>query len=236
MPGTRGRHHNDSTPSPSRLTVEPRGGASRAGPPNDLRVGKARLAVLAASYFRRLTVLFEKIDHDAVARLAEVILEARERGATTFVFGNGGSAATASHFANDIGIGTRTWDRPFRILSLSDNAAVLTAIANDYGYDVVFSRQLATQMQPGDVVIALSASGNSPNVLEAVKYANVHGAVTVGLTGFDGGQLRRIAQLGVHVATAKGEYGPVEDVHMVLGHVLTASLLAACQPVAEAQA
>ena len=115
--------------------------------------------------------------------------------------------------------------RPFRAISLTDNVPVLTAIANDYGYDEIFLKQLEVLMSPGDVVVAISVSGNSPNVLRAVEYAQAHGATTVALTGFDGGKLRPLAQLGVHVPTTRGEYGPAEDVHMILDHLVSACLM-----------
>jgi len=235
MAGRAERQHRVHTTNGPALALEPGGAVSSASTPDTSPHGAAGAAAFAAAYFRKLTTLLSQVDTAAIATVAQALLDARERGARVFVFGNGGSAATASHFANDIGIGTRTWDRPFRVLSLSENTAILTAIANDFGYDQIFTRQLATQMLPGDVVIAISASGNSANVIAAVEYANRAGGISVGLTGFDGGRLRRIVHLGVHVPTAKGEYGPVEDVHMVLDHLLGGYLLEACQPLAAAQ-
>jgi len=178
-------------------------------------------ADFARAYLDHLTRVVRRIDSDEIARFVAIIEEARERGACIFFIGNGGSAATASHFANDIAIGTRTGDgKPFRALSLTDNAAVMTAIANDDGYDDIFVQQLRALMQPGDVVVAISASGRSPNVVNAIEYANANDAVTVALTGFAGGPLREIARHGVHVPTGEGEYGPVEDVHMILDHLV----------------
>ena len=183
----------------------------------------------ARQYLDRLQRLLIDLDTGAIARFVNALLVARERGARMFFIGNGGSAATASHFANDVGIGNRSWANPFRAVSLVDNVPVLTALANDYGYDQVFTLQLKTQMSPGDVVIAISASGNSPNLVGAMEYANANGALTVALTGFDGGRLRDLAQICIHVPTAKGEYGPVEDVHMVLDHLVGAYLNALCR-------
>jgi D-sedoheptulose 7-phosphate isomerase len=183
----------------------------------------------AREYVRHLTSVLASIDAAAVASFAGVLLEARSRGAAVFFIGNGGSAATASHFANDLAIGTCAWEKPFRVSSLTDNVPVLTALANDLGYEEVFVRQLQVMLQPGDVLVAISASGNSPNVLRAVEYANAHEAVTVGLTGFDGGRLRQIVKVAVHVPTGHGEYGPVEDAHMVLDHLLGAFLKLACR-------
>lgn len=186
-------------------------------------------AYFARGYLDYLSEVLAQLDVAAIAAFTEVLLQARERGARIFFIGNGGSAATASHFANDIAIGSRSWVKPFRALSLTDNVAVLTAIANDYGYAEIFTLQLKTQMAPGDVVVAISVSGNSSNVVQAVEYANAHGAITVGLTGFDGGQLKRLAQFVVHVPTNKGEYGPAEDVHMILDHLVGTFLMQLCR-------
>jgi D-sedoheptulose 7-phosphate isomerase len=111
--------------------------------------------------------------------------------------------------------------RPFRAISLVDNQALLTAQANDEGYDSVFVAQLESLLRPGDVVLGITASGNSPNLIEAFSFARAHGAVTVGLLGFDGGRLRELSDVAVTVRTAKGEYGPVEDLHLVIDHIVT---------------
>ena len=186
-------------------------------------------AEFARGYLTYLSDILAKLDTSAIAAFIETLSEARERGAGIFFIGNGGSAATASHFANDIAIGCRTWERPFRAQSLTDNVPIMTAIANDFGYEHVFTLQLKTLMKPGDVVVAISASGNSPNVVNAVEWANAQGAKTIALTGFDGGKLRQTAHIGVHVPTNKGEYGPVEDVHMVLDHLVGAFLMNLCR-------
>jgi D-sedoheptulose 7-phosphate isomerase len=174
----------------------------------------------AKSYFGYLSEIFSKIDTNQIAQFIETILDARERGARVFFIGNGGSAATASHFANDLSVGTRSKGKPFKVISLSDNAAVMTAIGNDYGYEFIFQKQLQALMEPGDVVVAISASGNSPNLVTAFEYANQMKATTVALTGFDGGKLKQMATYAVHVPSNKGEYGPVEDLHMIFDHVV----------------
>lgn len=183
----------------------------------------------ARGYLDYVSEILAAMDEGEIAKFVDTLVDARTRDARIFFIGNGGSAATASHFANDVAIGTRTWERPFRAVSLTDNVAVITAIANDYGYEHIFTLQLKTMMQPGDVVVAISASGNSPNVISAVQWANENGAITIGLTGFDGGQLRQSARFGVHVPTNKGEYGPVEDVHMILDHLVGAFLMNLCR-------
>lgn len=181
-------------------------------------------ATFARGYLDYLSEVIARLDENSIAAFIEVLLEARERGARIFFIGNGGSAATASHFANDIAIGTRAREKPFRAVSLTDNVAVMTAIANDDGYDQVFVQQLQTNLVSGDVVVAISASGNSPNVVKAVDYANERDCLTVALTGFDGGALAKKATLNVHIPTNKGEYGPAEDGHMILDHLVGAYL------------
>ena len=185
-------------------------------------------AAFARAYLDYVIRVIGAIDVNEIAAFARVLLDARERDARIYFIGNGGSAATASHFANDVAIGCRSWQKPFRAMSLTDNVSILTAVGNDYGYEEIFVAQLKTLMQGGDVVVAISASGNSPNVLKAVEYANANGAITVALTGFDGGKLRRLAQSAVHVPTSKGEYGPVEDIHMVFDHLIGAFLMHVC--------
>jgi D-sedoheptulose 7-phosphate isomerase len=181
----------------------------------------------ARAYLDYLASCFKALDSDAIESLIRLLLAARVSENTVFFIGNGGSAATASHFANDISIGTRTGDHlPFRAVSLTDNVAVMTALANDEGYDRMFVDQLRVHMRDGDSLVAISASGNSPNLIEAVDYAKTRGATVVGLTGFDGGQLREKSDISLHVPTAKGEYGPVEDVHMIFDHLIGSYLIA----------
>ena len=186
-------------------------------------------AAFAGGYLEYVAEVLRALDPEAIAAFIRELLEARERDARIYFLGNGGSAATASHFVNDISIGSKSWEKPFRAISLSDNSAVMTAIANDSGYDEVFVQQLRFQLHPGDVVVAISVSGNSPNVLAAVEYAQATGARIVALTGFDGGRLRELADVCVHVPTNHGEYGPAEDAHMVLDHLIGAFLGQLCR-------
>jgi D-sedoheptulose 7-phosphate isomerase len=177
-------------------------------------------ADFADRYLDYMASLLGKIDREAVARILDAFLGAAEAGRTLYLLGNGGSAAIASHMANDLAIGTRADGHPpIRAISLCDNLALLTALANDEGYERIFVDQLDGHLHPGDVVVALSVSGNSPNVLEAVRYAREVGATTVGCTGFDGGELRRAVDLPLHLPTPRGEYGPVEDMFAVLDHL-----------------
>ncbi len=147
-------------------------------------------------------------------------MAARENGTTIFFAGNGGSAATASHFANDLAFGTNDYQKPFKVISITDNVAVLTALGNDYGYDEIYIRQLKIYAKKNDVLVGISASGNSQNLINAFKYASTAEIKTVSLTAFDGGQMREISDYSVHIPTNKEEYGPAEDLHMILDHLV----------------
>lgn len=177
-------------------------------------------AIFATEYFGYLKEVLDGIDPAAVARFIGTLLSVRLRGGAVFFIGNGGSAATASHFANDLSIGANDYDKPFRAISLTDNLAVITAIGNDYGYDEIFVRQLRVLGKTGDVLVGISASGNSKNLIKAFEYAATAGIRTVALTAFDGGRLLQIADEAVHVPTAQKEYGPAEDAHMILDHLV----------------
>ena len=179
----------------------------------------------ADSYLNYLQSILKKIDTKEIARFIETLLSARKRKATVFFIGNGGSAATASHFANDISIGTNDYDDPFKAISLTDNVSILTAIGNDFGYEEIFVRQLRVLGQPEDVVVGISASGNSPNLLKAFEYAKNTGIKTVAITAFDGGKLKTMADYGIHIPTGLKEYGPAEDAHMILDHLVGAYLM-----------
>ena len=152
----------------------------------------------------------------------EIILDAHARQGHVYVVGNGGSATNATHFACDLSKATIVEGRTrLRVTSLADNIALLTAWANDTSYEMVFSEQLANLLNPGDVVIAISASGNSPNVVSAIRTARLLGASAVGLVGFSGGRLLEMVDAAVHVPSH--DYGVVEDCHSVLEHAITAS-------------
>jgi D-sedoheptulose 7-phosphate isomerase len=159
---------------------------------------------------------------NALERIVQHLRHARDSGATIYVAGNGGSAATASHWVNDLGKATKLPGRaPMRVMSLSDNISWLTALANDEGYERVFSGQLENFARAGDVLIVISASGNSPNLVEAVELAGKRGMVTIGFLGFDGGALKNKVEEYLWLRTEKGAYGLVESGHALLCHVLT---------------
>ena len=170
-------------------------------------------------YKAQLRDTIDKIDLAKVNTAIEWFKEARAGGKHIFVCGNGGSASTASHFACDIVKGASyTRDSRFRIMALTDSLPTLTAYSNDVGYDVVFVEHLKNFAQPGDLVMAISGSGNSPNVLRAVEYANSIGCKTLALTGRDGGQLGPLAQLNIQVPVP--HMGRIEDAHLVVCHMI----------------
>ena len=182
-----------------------------------------------SAYFKHLTQILSELDLSSIEKFIELLLSARKEGKNIYFIGNGGSAATASHFANDLAIGTRSKKLPFKVMSLTDNSSVITAIGNDYGYEQVFVKQLEACLGSGDLLVAISASGNSPNILKAVEYTKENSGITIGLTGFDGGELKKIVDHVIHVPTVKGDYGPVEDVHMILDHVVGNYLMQMCR-------
>lgn len=183
------------------------------------------------AYFGRLKAELDRVCRADVERLGELVYRAWEEGRFVFVFGNGGSAATASHFAADWGKNSVSAEnmaqlagRRLKILSLTDNVPWLSALGNDLGYDQIFVQQLIHYASPGDLAIAISGSGNSPNVLKAVQWANDHGLTTFGLTGYDGGKLKAIAQAGIHVAL--DDMAMVESIHACIGHWIVDDLTA----------
>lgn len=170
------------------------------------------------TYLSSLAGALAALNRDEVASLAGALMAARERGARVFTMGNGGSAATASHFVCDFNKGLRReGGENFRFICLNDNVPSLTAIANDVGYDAVFVEQLKTCLEPGDLVMGISGSGNSANVVKALEYAKAHGAETVALVGYDGGRLKDLARHVVHVPWHDMQI--VEDIHMMLDHL-----------------
>lgn len=176
-----------------------------------------------SAYISCLQDLVASIDLKAVDRVASIFLEIRHRNGTVYVCGNGGSASTASHMACDLSknVNTGTESR-LRVISLTDNLAHFSAIANDLDYSEVFVEPLRNLLKPGDAILAISASGNSPNVVKAARFARDGGATVIAFTGFGGGELRTLAHEVLHVSC--DEYGPVEDLHLVFNHLLVVAL------------
>lgn len=158
-----------------------------------------------------------------IAKAGDHLLDCYHRGGTVFLLGNGGSAATASHFACDLAKGTlNDVGPPFRVVPLTDNVPLMTAWANDTSYERIFAEQLAALVRPGDVVIAITCSGNSPNVLAAARVAREANALMIALTGRTGGQVRRLAYLTIPVPTDSVEQA--EDAHLAIAHSLCVAL------------
>lgn len=170
-------------------------------------------------YLERLRESLDDIPSTAVSELGNILYRAYHMGSAVFIVGNGGSASTASHMAADLAKNTiGPHMTRFRVMSLNDNMSLLTALANDDGYENIFREQLVNLIKPGDVLIAISASGNSPNVLRAIEYARTRNAQTVGLLGFTGGRALELVDRAIHVRSH--DYGVVEDAHLVLNHIL----------------
>lgn len=176
-------------------------------------------------YLFDLTKAIESLDTTSIVSAVELIHKTHSTRHSIYVCGNGGSASTASHLACDLGknVVAKTRER-LRIVSLNDNVAHFSAIANDLGYDQVFAEQMHNLVKEGDLIIAISASGNSPNIVLAAQLAKELGASVIGMTGFGGGTLAGMCDVSVHVPI--NEYGPVEDLHLVVNHIFTLALQA----------
>lgn len=161
-----------------------------------------------------------ELDLNVLEHVVDMLQEAQQSSRQVFLFGDGGSATTASHFACDLAKTAAVPGKPrLRAISLTDNVALITAIANDISYDDIFVEQMSGLWNQGDLAIGISASGNSPNVLKAVEYANNHGGKTIGFSGFGGGRLTMMAN--VNIAFSTSNYGVVEDMHLVLTHLVS---------------
>ena len=171
------------------------------------------------AYFEREKEVISNLDYDEIAEAVEAIKAAYERGATIYVFGNGGSAATASHYVGDFNKGIcEKLDKKFNLICLSDNTPILTAIANDISYDDVFVFQLKNKLKPDDLIMAISGSGNSKNVIKAVEYAREVGTKVVGITGYSGGKLKELSDYKMHVNIDDMQIA--EDLHMAFDHMM----------------
>ncbi len=179
------------------------------------------LNIFIKEYISKLKNLLENIDPKIIQEIVTSLENTIENQSRIYILGNGGSSATASHMANDLGAGLRRRDiLNLDIISLADNTPVNTAIANDIGFENIFYMQLKGLLKEDDLILAISCSGNSPNIIKAVKYAKSLKVKIIGITGFDGGELKKLSDINFHVKTSKGEYGLVEDMHMILDHIL----------------
>jgi len=174
-------------------------------------------------YLAQLQEIVADLPTELVDRVIAILLDSARRGSHVYIFGNGGSAATASHFACDLAKNTLVSNAPrFRVTALTDNVSLMTAWANDTAYDNIFAAQLSSLVEPEDVVIGISCSGNSANVLNAMAVARHHGATTIGFTGDDGGRLKEMVDVCVQVPSPRIEQQ--EDAHLILEHCICSAI------------
>ena len=176
-------------------------------------------------YSNYLKFLLDNLDHNSLNKCVIELEKARENNNTIFIIGNGGSASTASHVGNDFGLAViKKTKKPnfksYRVLALTDNVSVITAIGNDSGYENIFLDQLKVHYRDGDKLIVISASGNSPNLINASEWFKEQGGKVIGWLGFDGGKLKNIVDLPIVINTPHGEYAPVEDLHLIVNHII----------------
>jgi len=176
-----------------------------------------------SSYIKVLQRTLDQLDHDAINTALNLLVQAAENDKMIYIFGNGGSAATASHFQNDFNKGISEYTRKkFRFQCLNDNIATVLAIANDISFEEIFRFQLEGRLSEGDLVIAISGSGNSKNILNAAAYAKQSGNTVISLTGFDGGQLKQMSDVCLHAPVNSMQI--TEDIHMIFDHLMMAVL------------
>lgn len=179
------------------------------------------------NYFSELKNTVDSMPVEDIKKVVDILFDAYKKNRQIFIIGNGGSASISSHFACDLNKGTlqRVYDeneKRFKAISMTDNVAILTALANDLSYDDIFAQQLRNLINPEDIVIAISGSGNSKNILNAIDTASKSGAVTIGFLGFNGGKLKEKVDHYIHVQS--NHYGRIEDLHLVLTHLISSYL------------
>ncbi len=188
---------------------------------------KSSVSHVVSGYMDLFRRLLDGIDLGALERATDLIRAARDSGNLVFIAGNGGSAATATHLANDFGKATKTSGMPaIRPLSMSDNVSWLTALGNDEGYERVFVGQMENFAKPGDLLIVISASGNSRNLVQAVEFARKAGMKSIGILGFQGGVLKDMVDEAIWLPSPAGAYGPVESAHCVVVDLINSCLMA----------
>lgn len=186
---------------------------------------KEKLIKHTDEYKEKLNDLFDQIDFDVLEKITATIIKAYKEEQTIYVAGNGGSAATASHYKVDFGFFVRYFKKKrIKVQSLTDHSPLMTAIGNDNSYEEVFTQQMQDYFNEGDVLIAISASGNSMNVVKAAEYATELGGTSIGLVGFEGGKLKDACDICLYTPNPKGDYGPIEDLHMIICHMLVSYL------------
>jgi len=191
--------------------------------------------VLANDYLSELKDLLDRFDHDNFEKIVDLILSAYEKETHIFVMGNGGSGSTASHFACDINKGCcMDLDKKFKMICVNDSIPTLLALANDVSYDAVFVEQMKNFFAPGDLVIGISGSGNSENVLQAIQYANENNGTTIGLSGYSGGKLSKMVD--VSLVADIHDMQKTEDVHMIVVHMIMQAVYKSLHPGATSMA
>lgn len=178
------------------------------------------------NYLQEVTNLLNQMEEEFIVKMdkfAKILYEAREKRKIIFFMGNGGSAATASHFVGDLSKGTIVDGFPrFKTIALTDNVPNMLAWGNDSSYEDIFIEQLKNLMEPGDVVVGISGSGNSKNVIKAIDYANDNGGISIGILGYDGGKLVKSVHHSIHVPSFNMQQ--VEDIHVLVSHLLTSMI------------
>ena len=179
------------------------------------------LKLFFEDYRARLNKLLDQVDINELEKVIDIMVKTFKSGNTLYVCGNGGSAATASHIQADFSFFVRyfTKFRP-KVRALTDNIPMITAVGNDTTFDDIFTEQLKGHFQKGDAIICISASGNSENVVRAAQYANEHGGRSIGFIGFTGGKLKEVCNCSLYTENPKGDYGPIEDLHMIYDHLI----------------
>lgn len=173
------------------------------------------------SYRNLLLTCINDLDLIAINQISRIIIQASLENKMIYIAGNGGSASTSSHFAVDIGVGSYRRGKGAKAISLTENSSIITATSNDLSFEDAISEQIKLLATKGDILILISASGNSKNLIKSVKTAAELGVVTISLTGFNGGQLKNLTDYNLHFETPIGEYGVVEDLHLMCCHMLT---------------
>ena len=190
---------------------------------NKIYKSSKNFAGFSLNYFDYLQNVFKNINQKSINKIENDFNQLRLNKRTIFVAGNGGGAATAITMSNDLGFDilkkTKT-KKTFRVLCLNDNNSVITAIANDTGYENIFINQLKIHYQKGDALVIFSASGNSPNLIKAAKWVRDQKGKVIGILGFSGGKVKKYCNTLIHIKTNKGEYGPVEDLQLIFNHLL----------------
>jgi len=175
-------------------------------------------------YVSRIGLALSATSSKKIEEVIEIILNCSDNDGTIWLIGNGGSASTSSHFATDLSRCTNSKGKPIKGVSLCDNSGLITAIGNDFSFQEIFVKQLSNLAQKNDLLISISASGNSENIINAIEYANTNSIKTVALNGFNGGRVHEICECSIHVPTTIGDYGVAEDAHSIISHFICSQL------------